>query len=43
MYLTFDAAELDPVTGAATDPALRRRLERWAERFLAHVERHPRG
>lgn len=42
VYLTFDASELDPVTGAATDPALRRRLERWSARFLAHVERHPR-
>lgn len=43
MYLTFDASELDPVTGAAVDPALRRRLGRWSERFLAHVGRNPRG
>ena len=43
MYLTFDAAELDPVTGAVTDPALRKRLERWSERFLAHVAQHPRA
>ncbi len=43
LYLTFDPAALDPVTGVAVDPDLRRRLERWAGRFLDHVAAHPRG
>lgn len=42
-FHTFDAAELDPVTGAASDERLRRRLEKWASRFLEHVARHSRG
>lgn len=43
LYLTFDAAQFDPETGVATDAGLRRRLDRWAARFLEHVARHPRG
>lgn len=41
-FLHFDPDHLDPATGAARDPELRGRLETFAARLLAHVERNPR-